>query len=69
LHVTVPAAVVKTDGAEEVFLIVVAPENGRFPGSSLRVVVAEADAEPSARRPSAATAASVANLRIDMKFS
>jgi hypothetical protein len=67
-HVTVPAGVRKVAGSAVVFLKVRGESNAP-PGSVRRAVVAEADAEPSARRPSAAIAASAANLRIDMMIS
>jgi hypothetical protein len=49
-----------------VFLIVSGESNAPV-GSVRNAVDAEADAEPSAKRPRAATAASTINLRIDMK--
>jgi hypothetical protein len=66
LHVIEPAAPrFSTAGSDVVFEIVEAV-NATGPGSRRRTVVADADAEPRASRPSAATAANMANFRIDI---
>jgi hypothetical protein len=69
LHVRVPTPVrVNVAGVDEVFVIVVEPENGMLPGSSRRCVEAEADAAPTASTPTAAIAVSRTNFRMDMVF-
>jgi hypothetical protein len=66
VHVMVPAAPrFHTAEVDEVLAIVEAV-NATGPGSRRRTVVADADAEPRASRPSAATAANMANFRIDI---
>jgi hypothetical protein len=65
LQLNSPTPVTKVAGPDEVFVIVVAGAK-MLPGSRRRVVWADAELEPSARRASAAIAASVPNFRIDI---
>jgi hypothetical protein len=60
-----PATVDQTAAEDVVFVTVVEPEIGTFPGSRRRCVAAEAETEPKARRPNAA-AVSETRLRLDM---
>jgi hypothetical protein len=66
LQLTEPTPVTRAALLDEVFVIVVEPVRSPPPGSLRRDVDADAELEPSARRARAATAASVANFRIDI---
>jgi hypothetical protein len=67
LQVRFPTPVrVKVAGPDEVFVIVVEPENGILPGSRRRCVDAEAEAPLMTSRPTADVAVRRANFRMDI---